>query len=111
MAHSFGGYVSSLFCTRYNHMVENLILLSPIGISANFDNVSTTKAEMFLQKLCFKIGKSPNFIFQTFSGFIANYVFDVCTREKFKGLVIKVFLCNIGRDRCQCRDDAFINEK
>jgi hypothetical protein len=77
-------------------MVDNIILLSPVGLSSNFDDVASTKTEMTLQKLCFKIQKSPNYIFQTFAGFIANYVFDIFTREKFKGLTDKVFLFYLG---------------
>ena len=42
IGHSFGGYVSGLYATRYPHHVKKLLMLSPLGVShmpEGFDHV------------------------------------------------------------------------
>lgn len=33
IGHSFGGYVSGLYATKYPHHVKKLLMLSPLGVS------------------------------------------------------------------------------
>ena len=33
MGHSFGGYIMAHYALRYPHLVDNLYLLSPLGVT------------------------------------------------------------------------------
>jgi len=89
--HSFGGYISSLFTLRHIDMVEKLILLSPVGLSAIYSEIKSTRMEDMLQSMSFKTQMSPSNIFKMLGGLVSNYIFNkVCTEEKFRGLKNKV---------------------
>ena len=61
LGHSFGGYISSLFTLRYPEMINNLILLSPIGISSTYDEYKKfNKIENFIRQLCYKFNIPPS---------------------------------------------------
>jgi len=60
MAHSFGGYVSLLFSMRFREMIEKIVLLSPVGLSNKYYDIESTTIEDWIQKICYKIEKSPS---------------------------------------------------
>jgi hypothetical protein len=75
-------------------MVEKLILLSPVGLSAIYSEIKSTRMEDLLQTMCFKTQKSPGNVFKMLGGVVSNYIFNhVCTEEKFRGLKNKVKFC------------------
>ena len=91
IAHSFGGYVSLLFSMRFREMIEKIVLLSPVGLSNKYYDIESTTIEDWIQKICYKIEKSPSKIFKSLGGFVSNIIFNtVVTQEKFKGLTNKV---------------------
>ncbi len=83
--------MSSLYALRHPETIEKLILLSPVGLSSKYSEIKSTRMEDWLQSMCFKLEKSPSFVFKIMGGFISNTIFNyVCTEEKFRGLKKKV---------------------
>jgi pimeloyl-ACP methyl ester carboxylesterase len=90
LGHSFGGYLAALYAVRHINMVEKLILISPVGISTSYVNITSTRIEDMLQYLFFKSEMTAP-TFYKYLGIGGSFLFNkICTQEKFKGLKNKV---------------------
>ncbi len=70
---------------KYSSEIIQLILISPVGLSAKYKEIVSSRMEDFLQEVCFKIKKTPNSLLKIFAG--ANFLFDfLCDKTKFRGL-------------------------
>lgn len=71
-------------------MVEKIILISPVGISTSYSDITSTRIEDILQYLFFKSELTAP-TFYKYLGIAGSYLFNkICTQEKFKGLNNKV---------------------
>lgn len=85
LGHSFGGYISSLFALQYQYMVKSLILLSPVGLSANYSPIVSTPIEDLLQSISYTTKSPPTELFNTL-GFFSTYIFEYVFIRKLKNL-------------------------
>ena len=99
LGHSFGGYLAGLFTIKYPDYVTNLVLVSPLGLTPVFKEISNgNMIENLISTLAFKLKKGPNDGMKIL-GILSYPIFSkYCERTKFKGLneeeyrVLKEFL-------------------
>lgn len=59
IGHSFSGYLAGLLQIKYSEMIDELILLSPLGLIASFELQTTNAFQDFAQSVAFKLKKGP----------------------------------------------------
>lgn len=93
VGHSFGGYLAGLFFLKYPEMVNQIILLSPLGLCSTFKEIPVSNAiENFIQTLAFKVKRGPNVGIKLLGIFSRPFFNKYCERAKFKGLTDLVYI-------------------
>ncbi len=82
VSHSFGGYITGLFAINYPHLIDSIILISPVGVTSCYSEIISSKSEDRIQKLMYLIGYPPSKAFKIipFSGGILEKM--ICNNIK-----------------------------
>lgn len=59
VGHSFSGYIAGLLQVKYPEMIDELILLSPLGLVQHFELQTTNAFQDLAQSIAFKLKRGP----------------------------------------------------
>jgi len=118
IGHSVGGYISGLFSMKYPHMVENLVLLSPVGLSSSYIKLKIENPiEDFMKRFFYQVRSPPSFgykILNIFSSYVLNKMLDTnfktswMSKDKEHFESFKEFMNSLMRNYC-CSEKAMFH--